>query len=85
MVIEAYLAGQRNFGENYVQELVTKAHDPEVVERCPEIQWHMIGPMQSNKAKKVGPNGLQVPQKGLLNVLRTLVCNSSVTTKMICN
>ncbi|KAK7070218.1 hypothetical protein SK128_013200, partial [Halocaridina rubra] len=29
MIIEAYAAGQRHFGENYVQELVEKAHDKE--------------------------------------------------------
>lgn len=30
MIIEAYSAGQRHFGENYVQELVEKGHDEEV-------------------------------------------------------
>ena len=30
MIIAAYEAGQRNFGENYVQELVEKGHDSEV-------------------------------------------------------
>lgn len=42
----AYDAGQRYFGENYVQELVEKA------EQMPsDINWHFIGPLQSNKAK----------------------------------
>lgn len=42
----AYAAGQRHFGENYVQELVTKAaHMPM------DIKWHFIGALQSNKAK----------------------------------
>jgi PLP dependent protein len=41
-------AGQRIFGENYVQE--AKAKWPELRERFPEAQVHMIGPLQSNKA-----------------------------------
>ena len=40
------LAGQRHFGENYVQELAEKAN---VLPR--DIQWHFIGGLQSNKAK----------------------------------
>ena len=42
----AYAAGQRHFGENYIQELVGKA--PELPQ---DIQWHFIGHLQSNKAK----------------------------------
>ena len=45
---EAYDAGQRHFGENYVQELVAKA--PELPN---DIQWHFIGNLQSNKCKLV--------------------------------
>lgn len=48
---EAYLAGARDFGENYVQELEQKAS--ELKTRCPEIRWHMIGPLQRNKVPKV--------------------------------
>ncbi|KAF7289639.1 Pyridoxal phosphate homeostasis protein [Mycena chlorophos] len=41
-----YEEGQRDFGENYVQELVDKAKElPE------DIRWHFIGTLQSNKAK----------------------------------
>lgn len=47
----AYQAGARDFGENYVQELEQKAAALE--ERCPEIRWHMIGPLQRNKVQKV--------------------------------
>ncbi|XP_076048743.1 pyridoxal phosphate homeostasis protein [Oratosquilla oratoria] len=53
MIEEAYAAGQRHFGENYVQELVQKAHDLELQEKCPEIKWHVIGHIQSNKINKV--------------------------------
>lgn len=46
LVQEAYDAGQRVFGENYVQELVGKA--PVLPT---DIQWHFIGHLQSNKVK----------------------------------
>jgi PLP dependent protein len=41
----AYLAGQRAFGENYVQEAINKQAD---LQDC-NIEWHFIGPIQSNK------------------------------------
>lgn len=43
-------AGQRLFGENYVQE--AKAKWPELKAAFPDAQLHMIGPLQSNKAKE---------------------------------
>jgi PLP dependent protein len=42
----AYTAGQRHFGENYIQELITKS-----VELPEDIKWHFIGALQSNKCK----------------------------------
>lgn len=47
---EAYDAGQRVFGENKVQEMVEK-HDA----LPKDIQWHMIGHLQSNKVKYMAP------------------------------
>lgn len=49
-ILEAYAAGQRDFGENYVQELVQKA---EQLRGYPDIRWHLIGHLQSNKARFV--------------------------------
>lgn len=50
MIMEAYKAGQRDFGENYVQELVDKeAALPK------DIYWHFIGHLQSNKVKYIAP------------------------------
>ncbi|WP_053238940.1 YggS family pyridoxal phosphate-dependent enzyme [Sandaracinus amylolyticus] len=46
----AYDAGQRVFGENYVQELVEKAR---ALEDLTELRWHFIGHLQRNKAKDV--------------------------------
>lgn len=47
----AYDAGQRHFGENYVDEFVNKA--AEFKESHPDIIWHFIGHIQSNKAKNL--------------------------------
>ncbi|KAJ8964192.1 hypothetical protein NQ317_000511, partial [Molorchus minor] len=52
-IIAAYEEGQRDFGENYVQELVEKANDPEILAKCKQIKWHFIGHLQSNKVNKV--------------------------------
>ncbi|GAA0667389.1 YggS family pyridoxal phosphate-dependent enzyme [Rheinheimera tangshanensis] len=46
----AYQAGQRAFGENYVQELVSKATE---LQQLAGIEWHFIGPIQSNKTKDI--------------------------------
>ena len=45
---EAYSAGQRHFGENYAQEWRTKA---EQLADLPDLVWHFIGSLQTNKAK----------------------------------
>ena len=47
---EAYSAGQRVFGESKVQEMTAK------YESLPkDIEWHFIGPLQSNKVKDIAP------------------------------
>lgn len=51
--MEAYEAGQRHFGENYVQELIEKAENPIILEKCNEIKWHFIGHLQTNKINKI--------------------------------
>lgn len=43
-------AGQRLFGENYVQE--AKAKWPPLRERFPDVELHLVGPLQSNKARE---------------------------------
>ena len=50
-IITAYQAGQRDFGENYVQEGVAKVSELQNI--CPKAVWHFIGPLQSNKTKDV--------------------------------
>ena len=50
LIQEAYATGQRDFGENKVQELVEKQ------EALPnDIRWHMIGHLQRNKVKYIAP------------------------------
>lgn len=49
-ILPALEAGQRVFGENYVQE--AKAKWPALRERFPDVEVHLIGPLQSNKAKE---------------------------------
>ena len=47
-IMEAYNLGIRDFGENYVQELITK------MDTLPnDIRWHMIGHLQTNKVKDI--------------------------------
>ena len=47
----AYAAGQRDFGENKVQEALQKREETADL----DIRWHLIGHLQSNKVKKAGP------------------------------
>jgi PLP dependent protein len=47
----AHVAGQRAFGENYVQEALTKIEA--LADLRAELVWHLIGPLQSNKTRAV--------------------------------
>lgn len=49
-ILALYAAGQRDFGENYVQELLEKQ-----ARLSPDIRWHFIGHLQSNKVKYILP------------------------------
>ncbi|GEM54605.1 YggS family pyridoxal phosphate enzyme [Flavobacterium branchiophilum NBRC 15030 = ATCC 35035] len=49
-LMEAYNAGQRIFGENYVQEVVEKQPQMPL-----DVQWHFIGHLQSRKVKNIAP------------------------------
>ena len=49
-ILEAYNAGQKVFGENKIQEM-TEKHE----ELPKDIQWHMVGHVQSNKIKYMAP------------------------------
>ena len=63
---EAYAAGQRDFGENYGQELRDKARE---LADLADLRWHYIGRLQHNKAKYVAPvafrvHALESPEDG---------------------
>jgi pyridoxal phosphate enzyme (YggS family) len=51
LIRDAYAAGQRDFGENRVQEALQKIADATDL----EIRWHLLGHLQTNKARKAGP------------------------------
>ncbi len=57
-VMEAFQAGQRIFGENYVQELLAKA-----AEIKDPVEWHFIGHLQSNKVRQIA---------GLVNLIHSV-------------
>lgn len=54
---EAYAAGQRDFGENYVQELAEKRA---ALADLTEIRWHFIGHLQSRKARELADGRIVV-------------------------
>ena len=52
-VAAAYVAGARDFGENYVQEAVDKIEAMDALMPDNQAIWHFIGPLQSNKTRLV--------------------------------
>ena len=64
----AYAAGQRDFGENKVQEALQKI---EATAELP-IRWHLIGHLQSNKAKKAGPAFAAIHSVDSIDLVRRL-------------
>ncbi|MEJ5053558.1 YggS family pyridoxal phosphate-dependent enzyme [Sphingobacterium sp. MYb382] len=66
-IMEAYEAGQRIFGENMVQELVDKH------EQLPkDIEWHLIGHLQTNKVKYIAPFVKMIHSIDSLKVLKEI-------------
>jgi uncharacterized pyridoxal phosphate-containing UPF0001 family protein len=74
-IIEAYNAGQRDFGENYANELIEKALSKEILDNCPDIRWHFIGRLQSNKVKKLLSESVfyLISQNGRRVLIKTIV------------
>ena len=70
MLVEAYEAGQRAFGENYVQELVGKA--PELPS---DIEWHFIGKVRAHaRARRLGSQTSRQPRRPSLAQLQSNKC-----------
>lgn len=59
-ILEFHRQGQTAFGENYLQEALDKitqlADHPNAQQQSSPIQWHFIGPVQSNKTKQIAEN-----------------------------
>ena len=66
---EVYAAGQRDFGENYIQEWYEKTED---LSDLSDIVWHIIGDVQSNKTKFVAERAHWVHTIGRLKTARRL-------------
>ena len=67
MLQEAYEAGQREFGENKVQEIVRKV--PELPD---DIRWHMIGHLQRNKVKQLMGRAVMIHRVDKLSLAETI-------------
>ena len=70
VLVKAYNAGQRAFGENYLQEALDKMA---VLKDCaPGIEWHFIGPIQSNKTRPIAENFAWVHSVDRLKIAQRL-------------
>jgi pyridoxal phosphate enzyme (YggS family) len=70
----AYAHGQREFGENYMQELAQKAFESSDL---PGLRWHLIGRLQRNKAKEAVRLGCAVQTLDSLRLGETLATRAS--------
>ena len=67
-VREAYAAGHRDFGENRVQEALEKiAASPDL-----DLRWHLLGHLQTNKARKAAPAFAMIQSLDSVELLRKL-------------
>ncbi len=77
-ILELYNLGQRDFGENYVQELRDK------YEQLPkDIRWHFIGHLQSNKVKYIAPFVHLIHGVDSLNLLKEINKQAAKNNRVI--
>lgn len=69
MIRQAYACGQREFGENYLQEALDKQAE---LSDLQEIVWHFIGPLQSNKTRAVAEHFAWVHSVDRIKIARRL-------------
>ena len=81
-IIEAFNVGILNFGENYLQEALNKKKH---LEKFP-IQWHFLGPIQSNKCKLIAENFNWVHSVDRIKIMKLLNDNrpSNIPPLNIC-
>jgi pyridoxal phosphate enzyme (YggS family) len=83
-IVHAYEAGQRLFGENYVQEGVEKIQRLQTLDDIgDDIEWHYIGPLQSNKTRLVAEHFSWVHAIDRLKIAQRL--NSQISTDKTLN
>jgi pyridoxal phosphate enzyme (YggS family) len=83
-IVHAYEAGQRLFGENYVQEGVEKIQMLQTLDDIgDDIEWHYIGPLQSNKTRLVAEHFSWVHAIDRLKIAQRL--NSQISTDKTLN
>ncbi|MDO6748099.1 YggS family pyridoxal phosphate-dependent enzyme [Gilvimarinus sp. 1_MG-2023] len=73
---QAYQAGQRRFGENYLQEALDKQ---QALADLPDIEWHFIGPIQSNKTRAIAEHFAWVHSVDRLKIAKRLSEQRPVT------
>ncbi|MFD2599391.1 YggS family pyridoxal phosphate-dependent enzyme [Sphingobacterium corticis] len=77
-IMEAYEAGQRVFGENMVQELTAKQE-----ELPKDIEWHLIGHLQSNKVKYIAPFIAMIQSVDSLKLLKEINKHAEKNNRVI--
>ena len=84
-VLEAYSAGQRIFAESRPQELLSKVNALDT-NAYPDLQWHFIGHLQTNKLKMVLPHVTlvqSVDSRHLLDEIQKWACAASRTVSVL--
>ena len=77
-ILTAYNSGQRYFGENRVQELLNK------VDLLPrDIEWHLIGHLQSNKVKYIVPFISMIQSVDSFKLLKTINSEASKINRVV--
>jgi pyridoxal phosphate enzyme (YggS family) len=71
-VLEAMSAGQRAFGENYLQEALDKIAAVAAAAPAVPVEWHFIGPIQSNKTRPIATHFAWVHSVDRLKVAQRL-------------
>ena len=77
-ILQAYNAGQRIFGENRVQELILKEKGLPA-----DIQWHLIGHLQSNKVRQIVPIVSMIESVDSLRLLSVINSEASRCGRVI--
>lgn len=83
LIQQAYDAGQRHFGENYVQETVEKVQQ---LAHLTDITWHFIGPLQANKTRLIANNVSWVHSVDRIKIAKRLneQRDSNITPLNVC-